>query len=223
YSLKVSRKENDATLKYDVSMYAGKTIDVKLYVMTKDKAVIAGIDREESVPLAAIPATGEWDEVSFRFSIPEDTPSEYIYVETDGHADFFVDDVNVKIVPDDDKNPVSEVIAADKITALKAGGENAGAEEPAATAADDKDAAAEPAKEAEADNVGKAPEDEPVKDANVSEVKDEESSGNMGTIIIVICIAALVIGVVIGIVIARINKGKKYKTENSEETDKKEE
>nr|MCR5432430.1 endo-1,4-beta-xylanase [Lachnospiraceae bacterium] len=47
YSLKVSRKENDATLKYDVSMYAGKTIDVKLYVMTKDKAVIAGIDREE--------------------------------------------------------------------------------------------------------------------------------------------------------------------------------
>ncbi|MCR5829641.1 MAG: endo-1,4-beta-xylanase [Lachnospiraceae bacterium] len=222
YALKVSRKENDATLKYDVSMYAGKTIDVKFFVMTKDKAVIAGIDREEAVPLAAIPATGEWDEVSFRFSIPEETPSEYIYVETDGHADFFVDDVNIKIVPEDDKAPESEVIAADKIAALKAGGAadagtTDGAAEPVAIGAEGDDEAAQTAKEDETATKTENDGAEVKADEKAAEETEKESYGNAWIVILIICIAALVIGVVIGIVIARVNKAKKSVSEEKKD------
>lgn len=226
YALKVNRKENDATLKFDASMYAGKTVDVRFYVMTKDKAVVAGIDRDEAMPLSAINATGDWDEMSFRFTIPEDTPSEYIYVETDGHADFFVDDVSITIVPEDDKAPDSQVIPAEKIFALLGGSAEAAEETtPAITEEDVEKAAAEPASET-------AKEETTAKEDG-SEQKNEaaqESGSNAIVIILIICGAALVIGIAIGILIARIkrtkpveSKAEDSKVEESKAEDSKEE
>ena len=214
YALKVARAESDATLKFDVSLYAGKTVDIKFYAMTKDKAVIAGIDRDEPLTLAAVPATGDWDELSFRFTIPEDTPSEYVFVETDGKADFFIDDVSLTIAKEGDTASDSEVISADKIAALTAG---SAASEPAA------DAAQEPAADTGKADTSSETAAEPATDTATTGETDKEQSDKADapaekeasyTIIWIICGAALVIGIVIGVVIARIRKAASVKTED---------
>ncbi len=221
YALKVNRKEDDATLKFDVSAYAGKTVDIKFFCMTKDGTVISGIDRDEAVPLAAIKTTGDWDELSFRFSIPKDTPSEYVYVETDGHADFFVDDVSINIVPEDDKNPDSEVVPADRLAALKAG------EEAEASASEDKGegiATEQSAAENEADAVKTETTGVEQKEAAVSEsspesgaVTESPDAGNAWVFIVIICGVALVVGVVAGVCIARFGKAKRAVAEKKED------
>ncbi len=211
YALKVSRKENDATLKFDISRYAGKTVDVKFYVKTTDRVMIAGIDRDEPVVLAAKEITDEWNEMRYRFSIPADTPSEYVFFETDGHADFFVDDVTVNIVPEDDKNPETTPIPSDKVAEILAGGAEASETEAAGNEASNEPAAETPISEAEKPA-------EPEKQTETTEATEttgtepaaaEESGSNAWVVIVIICGVALVAGVAIGIVIARLGKAKR--------------
>ena len=219
YGLKVSRAESDATLKFDISLYAGKTIDIKFYAMTKDKAVIAGIDRDEPLVYAAVPATGDWDEVSFRFSIPEDTPSEYVFVETDGKADFFIDDVSLTIVKEGDNGPDSEIIPAEKIAALTAGSATSG--EPA-----DADKASETVTDASKSDTAPEPEAQPATEITTTGENTADQTGETKAadekeapyaIIWIICGVALILGVVIGVVITRIRKAAPVKSEDKPE------
>ena len=208
YSLKASRKEDDATLKYDVSRYAGRTVEVKFFIKTDDKVVIAGIDRDEPYILAVKEITEEWNEVSYRFAIPEDTTSEYIFFETDGHADMFIDDMSIHILPEEEKNSVSEPITADEYMALLSGG----AADSAAEAVEKEvvETSADPAPvEADADAGETSGTGQATGTTETQQAPAEESAGNAWVIILIICAVALVVGVVIGIVIARVGKAKK--------------
>ena len=182
--------------------------------MTKDKAVIAGIDRDEPLVYAAVPATGDWDEVSFRFTIPEDTPSEYVFVETDGKADFFIDDVSLTIVKEGDNGPDSEIIPAEKIAALTAGSATAG--EPA-----DADKASETVTDASKSDTAPEPEAQPATEITTTGENTADQTGETKAadekeapyaIIWIICGVALILGVVIGVVITRIRKAASVKT-----------
>ena len=99
HSLCVTRQEKDATVKLDVSAYVGYTVDVSMYVKTADRIIRAGLDGAEPKKLAEVNTTGvEWNLVEMRVEIPEGLTSAELFIETDGNADFFVDDVFVRPV-----------------------------------------------------------------------------------------------------------------------------
>lgn len=101
FSLKVSRAEQDASMKLDVSRYAGKNVTITVYVMTEDKKIRMGLETDASAQLLEVDAVPEdWTELSINYTIPEDVPAAYIYLETDGAADFYVDDISVVIGED---------------------------------------------------------------------------------------------------------------------------
>lgn len=114
FALKVSRKEQDASMKFDVSRYAGKTITVTVHVMTEDKTIRMGLDTGSDAVLVETDSAAEWTQLSAECTIPEDIRAAYIYIETDGAADFYVDDIAVTCGADDDaKEDAKENTAAD--------------------------------------------------------------------------------------------------------------
>lgn len=95
FSLRVRRNEQDASMKMDVSSFIGKTVAITAYVKTQDKLIRLGLDTVPGTLLAEKEAAGDWVEVSSVCKIPEDLNSAYIYFETDGSADFYVDDISI--------------------------------------------------------------------------------------------------------------------------------
>ena len=100
HSLCVTRQEKDATVKLDVSAYIGYTVDFELFVKTADKEIRVGLDGAEPLEVAKVNgSTGvEWNKIQGRVSIPKELNSAALYIETDGRADFFVDNVFIKPV-----------------------------------------------------------------------------------------------------------------------------
>ncbi len=98
HSLLVTRQEKDATVKLNISSYIGQTIRISLFVKTSDSVIRIGLDGTEPLPLAeAAAVSGEWTEVTAETTLPAELNSAEIYVETDGNADLFLDDVFVCI------------------------------------------------------------------------------------------------------------------------------
>lgn len=95
FSLKVSRKEQDASMKLDISRFIGLNVTVTAFVKTEDKQIRMGIETDLSTQLLEVDAAEEWNELTFDYTIPEDAPAAFVYIETDGSADFFVDDISV--------------------------------------------------------------------------------------------------------------------------------
>lgn len=95
FALQVSRNEQDAGMMFDVSRYAGKTITVTMHVMTEDRTIRMGLDTGSDTILAEADSAAEWTPLSAACTIPEDVKAAHIYIETDGAADFYVDDIEV--------------------------------------------------------------------------------------------------------------------------------
>lgn len=166
FSLKVSRDEQDASMKLDVSRYAGKNVTVTAYVMTEDKKIRMGLETAESEQLLETDAvSGDWAELSVNVTIPEDAPAAFIYLETDGAADFYVDDISV-------------VIGGDGAPATE-GSENA--------VADDSTASSDAAGNADNAADGNA---EDAQDANGTASSDDDSDNMGGIAAIVVALGA---------------------------------
>jgi len=96
HSYCVTRQEKDATIKLNISSYIGMTVDVSLYVKTKDQHVTIGLDGAVPQPFVTVDTgSGEWTKVTARTELGTELNSAEIYVETDGNADFYVDEVFV--------------------------------------------------------------------------------------------------------------------------------
>ncbi len=99
HSLMVTRQEKDATVKFDISQYIGHTIEFSAYVKTSDSIIRMGLDGAVPVMLSEVESgANEWKKVSFVTELSKDLLSAEIYVETNGNAEFFVDDIFVHIV-----------------------------------------------------------------------------------------------------------------------------
>lgn len=96
HSLCVTRQEKDATMKFNISPYIGRKVEITVYVKTKDKIVKIGLDGAVPKQLAEVETVlGEWTKISTVLELPKDLNSAEIYIETDGNADFYVDDIFV--------------------------------------------------------------------------------------------------------------------------------
>ncbi len=143
FSLWVSRQEQDASMKLNISRYAGKNVTVTAYVMTEDKKIRMGLETDGDTQLLEADAvSGDWAELSANVTIPEDAPAAFLYLETDGAADFYVDDISVVINADGapaTEGPAAgegDASAADEADGAAASGDTEGANDEAATDAD---------------------------------------------------------------------------------------
>ncbi len=109
YALKVSRSENDASVKLDLSGFAGETVSGEVWVKTDDKHITAGLDGGGSpFVLAEADSAGEWTKLDFTVHIPDDwSPS--LYIETDGNADIYLDDISIDKVKADSEEAQNAV------------------------------------------------------------------------------------------------------------------
>lgn len=98
HSYCVTRQEKDATIKLNIAPYIGHTVDVTLYVKTGDSVVRIGLDGAAPELWKEVYTTEvEWTEIKTTVTLPSDLNSAEIYVETDGNADFYVDDIVVTL------------------------------------------------------------------------------------------------------------------------------
>lgn len=97
-SLLVTREEQDANIKFDLSKYIGNTVTVKAHVKTTDKQIRLGLDGDNPVVLNEVAANdGEFTEIETTYTISNQLTAANMFLETDGNADFYVDDITVRI------------------------------------------------------------------------------------------------------------------------------
>ena len=98
HSYSVKRSAQDANMSFDVSKYIGQNVAVKAYVKTTDQKIKLGLDGDTPLLISEVGAVANgWTEVSGVLTIPNKLTSAKMYIETDGTADFYVDDISVRI------------------------------------------------------------------------------------------------------------------------------
>ena len=190
-SIVCRRAEQDATIQLDVSKYAGRNVTFTSYVKTDDKVVRVGLDTGESVQLKEITVNEEWNVISMNFDIPN-AASAYIYYETDGNADLYIDDVSV-IYTRDGEDPAPVV----------GGSEDAGqsSDQPETVQQDENK-----------DNTNVTPEAGPDNAASKDTAQDSSSDGNSGNGskgITKGAIAVAIVAVLAGVVVFILKKRNK--------------
>lgn len=98
HALKVRRSAQEATMSFDVSKYIGQTVNVKAFVKTEDKKIRLGLDGSTPTLIKEVDAkAGEWTEILVPYTIPKSLTSANLYIETDGTADYYVDDISLTL------------------------------------------------------------------------------------------------------------------------------
>lgn len=134
YAIKVSREEQDASVKLDLSDFAGKSIKAGAYVKTDDNKITMGIMGDEDIILSEKASDGEWTFLEGTCTIPEGM-SAALYIETDGAADMFIDDITVSIIDEAEVKGPGEV-SEDNIETPEVSADNIEASEVEDTKAD---------------------------------------------------------------------------------------
>lgn len=115
YSLLCERAEQDATCMLDISKFSGKNVTFTSYVKTEDTEITVGLSTGEDTALKTVKSTGDWTPVSINFDVPEKLSSAYIYFETNGNSDMYIDDVSVIFTKDgEEPAPVIEAPTVDE-------------------------------------------------------------------------------------------------------------
>ena len=131
-SMVVERAEQDATVMLEASKYSGQNVTFTAYVKTDDKVLRVGLETGQTIPITEISVKEGWNVVSFNYDIPEGLSSVFIYFETDGNADMYIDDVSI-IYTREGEEPAPVVVdesseAQDNTDAQNANSQNAGSQ-----------------------------------------------------------------------------------------------
>ena len=103
FSLQVRREANDATLKYDISRFIGHTIKISYYYQSADTKLFMGVDGYEDGGVREYEIAGEdWQLIEATLKLPEDLENAALFFETDGNAEFYIDDFSITMADDAD-------------------------------------------------------------------------------------------------------------------------
>lgn len=97
HALRVTREAQEATVMLDISKYVGKTVEVCAFVKAQDETVRMGVEGEERLTVETAAVAGDWTELRGVFTVPAGRTSAQVYIETSGAAEYYVDDISVKI------------------------------------------------------------------------------------------------------------------------------
>lgn len=97
HSYCITRHEKDATVKFNVGAYIGNKISFTAFVKTADKKIKLGLDGAVSKEYACVDSAADgWTKISAEMELPSNLKSAEVYIETDGSADYYVDDIFVE-------------------------------------------------------------------------------------------------------------------------------
>lgn len=97
-SLRVTRQEKDATVKFDISSYIGRSIGIEMYVKTKDSKIRIGLDGATPIIFSEYDSENGFTKLCAEASIDRSLKSAEIFVETNGNSDMFIDDIFVYLL-----------------------------------------------------------------------------------------------------------------------------
>lgn len=95
HSYCVTRQEKEASMKFNISSYIGHKVDITAFVKTKDKMIKMGLVGAVDKQLTESASNGDWTKMTATVELLKDLNTAEIYLETDGNADFYVDDIFV--------------------------------------------------------------------------------------------------------------------------------
>lgn len=99
HSYCVTRQEKDATMKFNISPYVGRKVEITAYVKSSDNVIRMGLDGAEPILFKEVSnIKGEWMELTVQTELDSELNSAEIYIETDGNSDFYVDDIFVHLL-----------------------------------------------------------------------------------------------------------------------------
>lgn len=187
-----SAKNSYATM--DLSKFAGKTINVKLYLKSESQGTVTlGILENESQDLVTAQLDAAWTEVTFSYQFGEDSCERALFFQGDGVDVFYVDDISITMVEEKDRYEAQ---------VLKEGEADGTTEESAANESVEEDSDTE---SDIAPNNGQDEADNAAQQLNPS----SETNGSTYQWIIVICIVIALVVIILYIVMVKKKAGKK--------------
>lgn len=98
HSLLVARQEKDATVKFDVSSYIGRDITVGMFVKTADRVIRVGLDGAVPTVFGEFASGSDsFTAITFDAHLDKGLKSAELFVETDGNADIYIDELAVSL------------------------------------------------------------------------------------------------------------------------------
>lgn len=95
-SLKIMRQEREATMKFPISVYAGRKVEISAYVKTRDKVATMGLELADKCILCEKEMNGDFVLLKGETVVPEGLKTVDVFIETDGNAEYYVDEIFVK-------------------------------------------------------------------------------------------------------------------------------
>lgn len=115
FGLRCYREAVDANLRFNISKYCGQNITVTFYAKSKDSIMYTGLDGDTPVLLQEKEVNmDDWTEFKYNFDVPKEKTA-FIYVETNGMEDFFIDDFSVVFTKEGEEPPVIEEQSASPV------------------------------------------------------------------------------------------------------------
>lgn len=99
----------------DLSKYAGKTINVQLYLQAdSNSSVTLGMIDKETSEIVTAQVDTNWTKVTFSYQFDEEQRERALFFKGDGTSDFYVDDISVTMVEEKDRYETQVLADAEK-------------------------------------------------------------------------------------------------------------
>ncbi len=126
FSLQVRREAVDATLRYDISRFAGHTIHIAYYIKSEDEQLVMGVEGFDNAGTVSFDTPEfDWTLIETTLKIPEGLDTVGLYFETEGAGEFLIDDFAITLADDTVMEDGFEK-SSEEVAAAPADGEAAG-------------------------------------------------------------------------------------------------
>lgn len=185
----IPNSDKNACVTMDLSKFAGKTINVGLYLKSESQGTVTlGIletVKDERQDMVTAQLDTEWTQITFSYQFGEEACERALFFQGDGVDVFYIDDISITMVEEKDRYEPQ---------VLKEGETGETTEESAANESVEEDS-----------NIDQSEPDHTVQQSNPS----SETNSSPYQLIIVLCIVIALVGLVVGAVIVRKKTGEK--------------
>lgn len=190
FSAVIPNSDKNAYVTMDLSKFAGKTINVGLYLKSESQGTVTlgmlETVKEDRQDLVTAQLDTEWTQITFSYQFGEEACERALFFQGDGVDVFYIDDISITMVDEKDRYE-TQVLKEGETT-----------EEPSANESVEEESNTD-------SNVVSGEQDNTMQQSNPS----SEANGSTYQLIIVLCIVIALAGVAGGIVIVRKKAGKK--------------
>lgn len=104
FSVVIPKSGEDSYATMDLSKFAGKTINVRLYLKSESQGTVTlGILENEREDIVTAQLDSEWTQVTFSYQFNEEQGEKVMFFQGDGANDFYIDDISITMTESADR------------------------------------------------------------------------------------------------------------------------